>query len=128
MPTAWVYVINDGAGVPRIVRASHSGITVTQRQPGEYVVAFPVSARGLAAVATLGNSAGAITAIPGENTGLPPNQVRVATHSLEDGLRGSFDFSLAVFYRETTWWPWVIAGAAALTGLAFAAFRIYGGG
>ena len=126
MATAWVYVINDGAGVPRIARSSQAGITVTQRQPGEYVVAFPVSARGLAAVATLANSAGAITAVPGENTSLPPNQVRVFTHSLEDGLRGSFDFSLAVFYRETTWWPWLIAGAAALTAMGFALYGMVG--
>jgi hypothetical protein len=127
MATAWVYVINEGAGVPRIARSSHAGITVAQRQSGEYVVAFPVSARGLAAVATLGNSAGAITAVPGENSSLPPNQVRVFTHALEGGLRGNFDFSLAVFYRETTWWPWFIAGAAALTALGFALYGTFGG-
>jgi hypothetical protein len=127
MASAWVYVINDGAGVPRIARSSNAGITVTQRQPGEYVVTFPVSARGLAAVATLGNSVGAITAVPGESTGLPPNEVRVSTHSLQDGLRGTFDFSLAVFYRETNWWPWVIVGATALTALGFALYGTFGG-
>jgi hypothetical protein len=53
--------------------------------------------------------------------------VSVATSSLEDGLRGSFDFSLAVFYRETTWWPWVIAGAAALIAMGFALYGTFGG-
>lgn len=98
MATAWVYVINDGSGVPNIVRSSHSATTVTQVQRGEYVVTFPTSVRDVACVATLGNSVGTITAIPGENSALESHQVRVLTLSLGNELRGSYDFSLAVFH------------------------------
>lgn len=108
MATAWLYVINDGSGSPRIVRSSHPGTMVTQEQPGEYVVTFPLTVPGLACVGTLANSVGTITAVPGENTGLSPNQVRVFTLTLGNELRGAYDFSLAVFYpdRRTWWWPW----------------------
>ena len=41
MATAWLYVINDGSGTPNIVRTSDAGTTVTQVQPGEYVVTLP---------------------------------------------------------------------------------------
>jgi hypothetical protein len=99
MATAWVYVINDGSGTPQVVRSSHSGTTVTQVQPGEYVVTFPGSVRDLTCVATLNNSVGTITVVPGEHTGLLPNQARVLTLSLQNQLMGSYDFSLAVFYR-----------------------------
>ena len=99
MATAWIYVINDGSGTPRIVRRSHSGTTVTQLQAGEYVVTFPATVRSLACVATLNNSIGAITAVPGDNSALSANQVRVLTLTLQNQLRGSYDFSLAVFYN-----------------------------
>ncbi|MEO8431518.1 MAG: hypothetical protein ABI592_08415 [Acidobacteriota bacterium] len=99
MATAWVYVINDGGGVPRVVRRSHSGITVQQQQAGVYLVTFPTSVRRLACVATLNNSVGTITAIPGDNAGLPANQVTVVTLTLQNQARGIYDFSLAVFYN-----------------------------
>jgi hypothetical protein len=97
MATAWLYVINNGSGVPNVVRSSPSGITVTQVQPGEYVVTFPRRFSDLACVATLNSSVGTITAVPGENTGLSPNQVRVLTLSLSNALLRTYDFSLAVF-------------------------------
>ena len=50
MATAWLYVINSGSGTPNIVRRSHSGTTVAQVQPGEYVVTFPPFVSGLACV------------------------------------------------------------------------------
>jgi hypothetical protein len=108
MATAWLYVINDGSGSPNIVRSSHSGTTVTYVQPGEYVVTLPFSVPGLACVGTLNNSVGTITAIPGDNSGLSPNQVRVLTLSLQNQGLGSYDFSLAVFYRFS-WWRWVVS-------------------
>jgi hypothetical protein len=96
MAEAWVYVTNDG-GVPKIKRTSHAGTTVTQIQLGELVVTFPLSIPGLAAVATLADSVGTITAVPGESSALSPNQVRVFTLTL-DNQAGSYAFSLAVFY------------------------------
>jgi len=98
MAEAWGYVINDGSGVPKIKRTSHAGTTLTQGQPEEYVVTFPLSIAGLAAVATLANSVGTITAVPGESSALSPNQVRVATLTLDHQAIGSYSFSLAVFY------------------------------
>jgi hypothetical protein len=105
MATAWIYVINDGSGTPNVVRTSHSGTTVVQNQPGEYVVTFPGRVRDLTCVATLNNSVGTITVVPGEHTGLQPNQARVLTLTLQNELRGSYDFSLAVFYSGF-WWGW----------------------
>jgi hypothetical protein len=99
MATAWIYVINNGSGTPNVVRRSHAATTVTQQQPGVYVVTFPPAVKGLACVATLNNSVGTITAVPGDNAGLPANQVTVSTMTLQNQFRGSYDFSLAVFYN-----------------------------
>ena len=110
-------MINDGSNSPNVVRSSHSGTTVTVAQPGAYVVTLPFTVSGLACVATLGNSVGTITATPGDNAGLSPNQVSVVTLSLQNQLLGTYDFSLAVFYQvRRPWWPWLVAviGAVAL--------------
>jgi hypothetical protein len=101
MATAWVYVINDGSGTPNVVRRSHSGTTVVQQQPGVYLVTFPSTVRGFACVATLNNSVGTITAVPGDSAGLPPNQVTVSTLTLRNQFGGSYHFSLAVFYNTS---------------------------
>jgi len=100
MANAWVYVINNGTGIPNVVRRSHQTISVSQVQAGEYIVTFPGYIRNLTCVATLNNSVGTITAIPGENSGLSPYQVRVLTLSLNNSLMNSYDFSLAVFYSS----------------------------
>jgi hypothetical protein len=117
MASAWLYVINDGSGSPNVVRSSHIGITVTQVQPGEYVVTLPFTTSGVTSVGTLGNSVGTITAIPGDHSALLPNQIRVLTLSLQNQLAGSLDFNLAVFYPGRRWpwpwWLWVIAALAA---------------
>jgi len=99
MATAWVYVINNGSGTPNVVRRSHAATTVTQQQPGVYLVTFPPAVKGLACVATLNNSVGTITAVPGDNAGLLANQVTVSTMTLKNQFLGSYDFSLAVFYN-----------------------------
>lgn len=112
MATAWVYVINDGGGTPNVVRRSHSGTTVTQQQPGVYLVTFPPAVKGLACVATLNNSVGTITAVPGDNAGLPPNQVTVATLTLQNSFGGAYDFSLAVFYNPRLTVAGDLAGVA----------------
>jgi hypothetical protein len=118
MAYAWIYVINNGSGTPNIVRTSHSGTTVAQIQPGEYVVTFPIVVAGLAAVGSLGNSVGTITVVPGENSGLSPNQVRVLTLTLQNQLIGSYDFNLAVFYpARWPWWPWVVGALLAAAAL-----------
>jgi len=99
MATAWIYVINSGSGIPNVVRRSHSATTVTQQQPGVYLVKFPPSVRGLACVATLNNSVGTITAVPGDSAGLPSNHVTVTTLTLQNQFGGAYHFSLAVFYN-----------------------------
>jgi hypothetical protein len=96
---AWLYVINNGGGTPNVVRRSHSATAVVAQQPGVYLVTFPPAVQGLACVATLNNSVGTITAVPGDNAGLLPNQVTVATMTLQNQFLGSYDFSLAVFYN-----------------------------
>ena len=101
MAMAWVYVINDGGGVPRVVRRSHAAITVHQQQTGVYLVTFPASVRALACVATLNNSVGTITVTPGDNAGLPANQVTVVTLTLGNQALGVYDFSLSVFYNPS---------------------------
>jgi hypothetical protein len=122
MATAWLYVINSGSGSPNIVRTSHPGTTVTQVQPGEYVVTLPFAVSGLACVGTLNNSVGTITAVPGDNSGLAANQVRVLTLTLQNQVIGSFDFSLAVFYSvRRPWWPWVVG--AIIAGVLFLLLR-----
>lgn len=98
MATAWVYVINTGSGTPNVVRRSHSSTTVTQQQPGVYLVKFPTSVRSLARVATLNNSVGTIMAVPGDS-GLPTNHVTVTTLTLQNQFGGAYHFSLAVFYN-----------------------------
>lgn len=99
MGVDWVYVINDGSGTPNVKRQSRPGITVVQDQPGAYTVTFPESGFGLTCVATLNNSVGVITAVPGDNASKPANTVQVLTMDLQNQFRGSYDFSLAVFYN-----------------------------
>ncbi len=99
MATAWIYVINTGIGTPNVVRKSHAATTVVQQQPGVYLVTFPPGVRGLACVATLNNSVGTITAVPGDSAGLAANQVSVSTMTLQNRFLGAYDFSLAVFYN-----------------------------
>jgi hypothetical protein len=96
---AWIYVMNDGSGTPRIARASDDNISVKQVQPGEYVVTFDTKVKDLACIATLNNSVGFITAVPGDNSGLQASEVRVITLNPDNSLGGAFDFSLAVFFR-----------------------------
>ncbi len=98
MAMAWVYVIN-GSGAPNVVRRSHAGTTVVQQQPGVYLVTFPRAVRLLACVATLNNSVGTITAVPGDSAGLLPNQATVSTLTLQNQFGGGYHFSLAVFYN-----------------------------
>ncbi len=122
MATASIYVINDGSGSPKVVRSSHSGTTVSQVQPGEYVVTFPFTTSGFTCVGTLNNSVGTITVVPGDNSGLTPNQVRVITLSLQNQLMGTFDFGLAVFYpNRLRWWHWIVG--AIVAGVLFLLFR-----
>jgi hypothetical protein len=71
-------------------------VKVTQVQPGEYIVTFATIKKALAPVATLNSSVGTITAVPGDSSGLAPNQVRVLTLSLSNALLGIYDFTLFV--------------------------------
>jgi hypothetical protein len=92
----WVYVVNDGSGNPQVRRSCPTGVKVAQVQPGEYIVTFPKIKKVLAPVATLNNSVGTITAVPGDSSALGPNQVRVLTLSLGNALLGIYDFTLFV--------------------------------
>jgi hypothetical protein len=92
----WVYVVNDGSGKPQVRRCCPTGVKVTQVQPGEYIVTFPTIKKVLAPVATLNSSVGTITAVPGDSSGLGPNQVRVSTLSLGNAFLGIYDFTLFV--------------------------------
>ena len=98
MATGWVYVINDGSGVPRIVRSRPAaGVAVARRQAGHYIVSFPNRFRRLTCIATLGNSVGVVMARPGSDTDPDANQVSVRTLTLNN-TASDYDFSLAVFY------------------------------
>ena len=102
---AWAYVIN-GQGNPIVQRSSHTAITVTSTRLGEYEVTLPFKVVGMACVATIGNSIGCITAIPGESAGLSHNKVKVLTLSPDNQLV-PLDFSIAMFYTfRFTIWPW----------------------
>jgi hypothetical protein len=92
----WVYVSNDGGGVPKVLRSDPAPVYAAQHQPGEYIVTFPAVFKNLACVATLNNSAGFITVIPGDRSGLAHNQVRVLTMNLGGQLVSNLDFTLEV--------------------------------
>jgi hypothetical protein len=90
----WVYVRNDGSG-PVVIRASDPSITVGQVQPGQYIITFGQEVAELTCVATVNNSVGTITAVPGDNAGLSANQVSVLTLGLDNSFQGSLDFTVA---------------------------------
>lgn len=92
----WVYCMNDGSGVPTVVRSAPGQAYVAPGQPGEYIVTFAAEFKDLACVACLNNSAGFITAIPGDFSGLAHNQVRVLTFNLGGQLVNNLDFTLEV--------------------------------
>ena len=100
MSVAWLYVIDNGRGHPKIKRKSHAGISIVQNSIGNHTVTFPPSISRLTCVATLNNSVGMITAVPGDNAGRPPNTVNVLTFSTPGGGFSPYDFSLAVFYGK----------------------------
>jgi hypothetical protein len=92
----WVYVSNADENVPHIVRSRPIPVYANQRIPGEYIVSFPPEFKDLACTATLNNSAGFVTAIPGDHSGLAHNQVRVLTFNLGGQLAPNLDFTLEV--------------------------------
>ncbi|SRR5260370_30720578 len=82
----------------RVVASSDFGVSIEEVQLGEYIVTFPVGFRVAGCVATQNNSAGTITAIPGSNSALSPNQVRVVTLNLNNSFAGGLTYTLVVFY------------------------------
>lgn len=92
----WVYVMNDGGGTPNVVRSSPDKVYVAAGQAGEYIVTFAAEFTRLACVACLNNSAGFVTAIPGDLSGLAHNQVRVLTFNMGGQLVSNLDFTLEV--------------------------------
>ncbi|MDR4471026.1 MAG: hypothetical protein MRJ68_22485 [Nitrospira sp.] len=82
----------------RVVAASDFGTTVSEKQFGNYIVTFPAHVTVLGCVATQNNSVGTVTAVPGSNSGLKPNEVSVSTLSLSNEVVGGLDFTLVAFY------------------------------
>ena len=98
----WAYITDDGSGVPRVIRSTPGQAWVAQTAPGEYVVTFPGNFTRLACKAALNNLPGFITAVPGDQAGLPHNQVRVTTLNPAGEVQGKMDFTIEVSVCD---WP-----------------------
>ena len=96
----WAAVVDQGKAA-RIERASHDSISVQTLKPGEYVVVFPNDVRSAGCTATLNNSVGFITAVPGDRSGLPANGVRVLTMSPSNVLEAR-DFTIVALPEEVS--------------------------
>jgi hypothetical protein len=59
-----------------------------------YVVELPLYFQSVVAVGTLASSSGMITVTPGDQAGLPGNEVSVLTLDVQGNLAGAVDFSL----------------------------------
>jgi hypothetical protein len=81
-----------------VVMASDFGVSIEEVQLGEYIVTFPEGVRIAGCVATQNSSVGSITATPGSNSALSPNQVRVLTLNLDNSFAGGVTYTLVVFY------------------------------
>ena len=90
----WACIVDQGSGA-RVERSSDDSITVDTRQPGEYLVTFPSSVARTGCTATLNNSVGFITGVPGDHSGLRDNQVRVLTMEPDNSF-ASRDFTVVV--------------------------------
>ena len=89
----WAYIQHDFSGT-NVVRASDSAISVLTVEPGHDIVTFPSSVDGC--TATICNSMGRITAIPGDQTDLAANQVRVTTF-FETAAYSARDFTIVSY-------------------------------
>jgi hypothetical protein len=102
MPTArlhWAYLIDQGviAEGARVEHSSDPTVSVETPQSGEYIVTFPPDIPVLGCTATMNNSVGFITAVPGENSGLQLNQVRVLTMNPDNSF-GPRDSTVVAYY------------------------------
>jgi hypothetical protein len=91
-PPEWAYVV-DG----QVEHGSRRGISVETIEPGHYVVTFPRDITVLGVTATVNNSQGDITAVPGTNSGLGANQVMVLTPDPTGPGFAARDFTVVVY-------------------------------
>jgi hypothetical protein len=82
----------------KVVAASDFGVSIEQVQLGQHIVTFPKRIHVTGCIATQNNSVGTITAIPGSNSALTPNQVRVLTFNLDNTPAGGVTYTLVAFY------------------------------
>ena len=87
----WAYVVNG-----KVQHGSRQGISVQTIEPGYYIVTFPRDIKVRGVTATVNNSHGDITAMPGDSTGLESNQVRIFTFSPGGGFEAR-DFTSVVY-------------------------------
>ena len=123
METAWVHFRGNNQGEPQIVRSSHASITVAKstERKGELIITFPGAFQVQSCVATpwermflqpqvgsippeikLFPSATIVTAIPGDQVGLSPNQVQLQCADFDyeaPGIAavGSYNINLVVY-------------------------------
>jgi hypothetical protein len=96
LPPEWAYVVDNGSGA-QVQQGSRRGISVETIEPGHYVVTFPTDIKVLGVTATVNNSQGDITAVPGTNSGLEANQVRVLTATPSGPGFEARNFTVAVY-------------------------------
>ena len=101
-PTArlhWAYLIDQGviSEGARVEHSSDPSVSVNTPQTGVYIVTFPPDIHVLGCTATMNNSVGFITPVPGENAGLQLNQVSVVTMN-PDNSAGPRDSTVVAYY------------------------------
>ena len=93
----WVSIQDQGSGAA-IINASSAAITVETPKPGNYIVTLPEGSYA-GCTATLNNSVGFVTCVPGGQAELSPNQVQVMTLN-PDNTFGPRDFTLTVYPKN----------------------------
>ena len=85
----WAFIVNGA-----IERASDASISVSNLSLGYHLVTFPSNVGGC--TATLNNSMGMISAVPGDLAGYSANQATVSTFQ-EDGTAIALDFTVVCY-------------------------------
>ena len=92
VPPEWAYVVNG-----ELQNGSRRGISLQTIELGHYVVTFPRDVEVRDVTATLNSSQGDIRAVPGINTGLKSNQVRILTPDPSLPGFSPHDFTVVVY-------------------------------
>ncbi|HYM61760.1 MAG TPA: hypothetical protein VEZ11_12815 [Thermoanaerobaculia bacterium] len=93
----WIFEVDDeGRAVP-----PQPGFAVETIEPGEYLVTLPLAVADEFGVrASVGDDAGFIAAVPGDECGRKPNTIRVLTVRPDNSF-GPRDFTIVVSMH----WP-----------------------